>query len=236
VIHYHGTPITPRAKLYELAGKSFCVSFAHPRDADVAVQIGQQVMFDNGAFSAYTQGKIYESRAFMDWVEQYLSPPHWAVIPDCIGEDVKKNMDLLKTWRFPPHVSAPVWHLDLPIPYLLRLCDDWPRVCFGSSGEYWEVGSAKWAGRVNEAFNAITQSFGTLPWIHMMRGLDQSGRDWPFASADSCNVAVNHSEKPDIRAFADRIDSVQCPLTWVPKPIQTPLFDATLANHLGNMS
>jgi hypothetical protein len=41
VIHYHGNPITPRAKLLELAGGCFCVSFAHPRDVQACHQIGQ---------------------------------------------------------------------------------------------------------------------------------------------------------------------------------------------------
>lgn len=41
MIHYHGTPITPRERLYELAGRSFCVSFADPRDVRVCHEIGQ---------------------------------------------------------------------------------------------------------------------------------------------------------------------------------------------------
>ena len=41
VIHYHGTPITPRESLLELAGRSFCVSFAHPRDVRTCHEIGQ---------------------------------------------------------------------------------------------------------------------------------------------------------------------------------------------------
>ena len=56
MIHFHGTPITPRAQLLRLAGKHFCVSFAEPRDADTCLAIGQSVLWDNGAFSIYTRG------------------------------------------------------------------------------------------------------------------------------------------------------------------------------------
>jgi hypothetical protein len=56
LIHYHGTPITPRAQLERMGGRCFCVSFADPRDTAVCLRIGQSVMFDNGAFSAFTKG------------------------------------------------------------------------------------------------------------------------------------------------------------------------------------
>ena len=51
MIHYHGTPLTPREQLYKMAGKHFCVSFYNPQDAKVCMQIGQSIMWDNGAFS-----------------------------------------------------------------------------------------------------------------------------------------------------------------------------------------
>lgn len=47
-IHYHGTPITPRAVLDTLAGRHFCVSFAAPADVKHCHAIGQSVMLDNG--------------------------------------------------------------------------------------------------------------------------------------------------------------------------------------------
>jgi hypothetical protein len=50
-MHYHGTPITPRAKLLELAGCCFCVPYPEPRDLEVCHEIGQSVMLDNGAYS-----------------------------------------------------------------------------------------------------------------------------------------------------------------------------------------
>jgi hypothetical protein len=49
VLHYHGTPITPQAKLLELAGRNFCVSYAAPYQVAACHEIGQSVMLDNGA-------------------------------------------------------------------------------------------------------------------------------------------------------------------------------------------
>lgn len=55
-LHYHGTPITPRSQLLKMSGRNFCVSFVEPRDLGVCLDIGQSVMLDNGAFSAFTRG------------------------------------------------------------------------------------------------------------------------------------------------------------------------------------
>jgi hypothetical protein len=57
VIHYHGTPVTPRARLLELAGRCFCVSFAQPQDITACHDIGQSVMLDNGAYSFWRTGR-----------------------------------------------------------------------------------------------------------------------------------------------------------------------------------
>ena len=134
MIHYHGTPLTPREMLLRMAGKHFCVSFADPRDAEVCLDIGQSVMWDNGAFTAFTQGKTFDINAFYEWVEPRLGHPHWAVIPDEIGGDEAQNRAKLATWPFPKELGAPVWHLHMHTDYLLYLCDNYPKVCFGSSG------------------------------------------------------------------------------------------------------
>ena len=69
MIHYHGTPLTPKEQLYSMAGKHFCVSFADPRDADTCLQIGQSIMWDNGAFTSYTQGKQIDYNKLYAWLE-----------------------------------------------------------------------------------------------------------------------------------------------------------------------
>lgn len=93
MLHYHGTPITPRSALLALAGRCFCVSFAEPRDVAVCHEIGQSVMLDNGAFSAWRSGKpIVEWSGYYEWCARWLEHwTTWAVIPDVIDGDEDAN-------------------------------------------------------------------------------------------------------------------------------------------------
>tara|TARA_A100001515_G_scaffold74429_2_gene59158 strand:- start:3 stop:698 length:696 start_codon:yes stop_codon:yes gene_type:complete len=219
VIHYHGTPLTPRRELYGMAGKHFCVSFARPDDADICLQIGQSIMWDNGAFTSYRQGVQFDHNAYYAWLEPRLGHPHWAVIPDVIDGPVEQQKSLLAEWPYPNELAAPVWHMGLPIDYLLFLCDRYPRVCFGSSGKYWLVESDAWSFRADKAFNALAKAHRFLPHIHMLRGLALTGKRWPFASADSVNVARNFKDrKVDAETMARRLDAVQTPLHWQQQP------------------
>lgn len=223
-IHYHGTPVTPRDQLWLLAGKNFCVSFAEPRDADICVRIGQSVMWDNGAFSLHTVGRAVDWTAYYQWLETRLGHPHWAVIPDVIDGDVDANAGLVRQWPFPKSVAAPVWHMAEPISVLLGFAQDFPRVCFGSSGAYWQVGSEAWCRRADEAFNELARR-GPLPWVHMLRGMSVAGKRWPFASVDSANVARNWSSSGQCpEAMARTIDAVQCPVKWTPTYQQLDLI------------
>lgn len=214
MIHYHGTPITPRSELLKLAGKHFCVPFSSPNDAAICQQIGQSIMFDNGAFTAFTKGKSFDRKGYYEWLAPRIGHPHWAVIPDVIDGTVEEQIAEIQTWPFGKHLGMPVWHIGLPIEWLVQLADNWPRICFGSSGKFWKVGSSEWRRRIDEAFNALAIR-GPLPWVHMLRGLNQSNGRWPFASADSTNVARNHFCRPEtIDAMATRIDAIQCPVHW----------------------
>ena len=54
-----------------------------------------------------------------------------------------------------------------------------------------------------------------MPWIHMLRGLSVGGERWPFASADSTNVARNFKTlNCDPEKMARKIDSFNCPIHW----------------------
>lgn len=226
MIHYHGTPLTPRRELNKMAGKHFCVSFAHPADADWCERNGQSVMWDNGAFSAFTKGRKFDHKKFSDWVAPRLGHPHWAVVPDVIDGDIDAQRELIASWPHARELSAPVWHLGLSLDWLLELADGWPKICFGSSGKYWQVGSELWARRADEAFNAL-ESRGLRPWVHMLRGLDLAGDVWPFASADSVNVARNFKNKGRAQCperMARNIDARQCPVQWTLRAEQKGLF------------
>jgi len=225
MIHYHGTPLTPRSEMMKMAGKHFCVSYANPSDADWCLANGQSVMWDNGAFSFRAKGGI-DPAAFAEWVLPRLGHPHWCVIPDIIGGDEGTQRALVDAWALRRDLSAPVWHMDLSIDWLLELTDRFPKVCFGSTKQYWQVGSDIWARRADEAFNALAKR-GPMPWVHMLRGLALCGDRWPFASADSVNVARNFKDAQVCpERMARIIDGRQNPIAWKMRGIQSDLFSA----------
>lgn len=221
MLHYHGTPITPIERLYELAGRHFCVSHAAPADVARCHHIGQSVMLDNGAFSLWKAGKSVDWRAYYEWTDRWLDyPTTWAVIPDVIdgGEDAQDA--LIRDW---PHGArgVPVWHMDEPLNRLLRLTDTWPRVCVGSTAQYAIVLSDSWCQRMDAAFNAVARHHQRMPWLHMLRGMQLAGKRWPFASVDSTDIARNHNRPQNTpELMADRWDAVQCPAHWQMHPEQ----------------
>jgi hypothetical protein len=226
MIHYHGTPVTPKHALESMAGEHFCVSFFRPDSLKICLRIGQSLMLDNGAFSCKTLGVEFDLQGLYNWLDPILAHPHWAVVPDVIDGTVEQQREMTKTWPFGKAYGIPVWHLGLPIDYLLELCDDWGRVCFGSAGEYWQVGSPKWAHRMDESFNALHKTFGQrLPWVHGLRMLGQGEQQWPLASADSTNVAVNHSgKKVCAGCMAKAINKQNPPNHWKHQPLQGAIF------------
>jgi hypothetical protein len=224
-IHYHGTPITPRQVLLELGGKHFCVSFADPRDVLACHQIGQSVMIDNGSFSFHTKNKPTNWDAFYAWLEPWLNyKTTWFIVPDIIGGSAEENDELLKQNPFNLTQSTPVWHLHEPIARIFELLDaGYEKIAFGSSAEYWLVGSPKWHRRMHKVFNEIVKR-GSIPWCHMLRGMQMSGECYPFSSVDSTDVARNHKQtltnsgpkNKNAKAMADRWDALQCPAIWMP--------------------
>ena len=215
MIHYHGTPLTPKEQLYKMAGKHFCVSFYNPQDAKTCMQIGQSVMWDNGAFSSFKNGEKLNYKKYYSWLEDKLGHPHWCVIPDIIDGSIAEQKKLLLQFPYPAELSAPVWHIALDINYLYFLIDRYPRVCFGSSGDYWNVGSMKWCERVDYVFNQLVKKYKYIPNIHMLRGLSLGGTKYPFASADSVNVARNFKDQKKCpESMARKIDAMQTPIRW----------------------
>lgn len=215
-LHYHGTPITPGSVLGHLAGRCFCVSFARPENVATCHEIGQSVMLDNGAFSLWRTGRTTDWPGFYVWCERWLDwPTTWAVIPDVIDGDEDANDALIAQWPFAGR-GAPVWHMHESIERLLRLCDEWPRVCVGSSGAYAVVGDLRWHHRMQDAMNALCGSGSVPVWLHMLRGMALAGSEYPFASLDSTDVARNHARpsNPDALAMALRWDARQCPSRW----------------------
>lgn len=223
-IHYHGTPISPRSVLYTLAGRHFCVSFAAPQDVTICHQIGQSVMLDNGAFSVWRAGRTVEWSAYYQWAEPWLDyQTTWAVVPDVIDAGPEAQDELLRQWPH-GHRGAPVWHTDEPVDRLLRLADDWPRVCIGSSGQH-EPGSEAWHRVMDAAMNRMCRSGRSTTWLHMLRGMNLCDSGYPFASVDSTDIARNHNRGRPARTMADRWDALQAPGRWVRRTEQVDLWE-----------
>ncbi len=216
-IHYHGTPVTPNAVLHQLAGRSFCVSYAAPAQVKTCHEIGQSVMLDNGAFSFWKSGKPTDWRGFYTWCETWLEyRTTWAVIPDVIEGDEQANDSLIAEW---PHGArgAPVWHVHEPIKRLLRLCETWPRICIGSSGQFATVGDDKWRRRMDQVFWELCRGGPVPVWLHMLRGMKLSKSKYPFASVDSTDVARNHNRPHNLAGvMAATWDAHNCPARWAP--------------------
>lgn len=216
MIHYHGTPLTPYSELEKMKGRHFCVSFERPDNINWCIKNSQSLMLDNGAFSAYTRGASFDKTGYYKWLDDKLYGMNWAVVPDVIGGTVEDQVSASKDWPYPNYLSAYVWHMDLGLDYLKELVQTYPKICFGSSGKYWKVNSPEWQDRADEAWEVIDKT-GSRPWVHMMRGLRISNGRWPFASADSTNIARNFKNKGRVKCpeeMAKVIDSVQTPYTF----------------------
>lgn len=227
-LHYHGTPITPKSVLATMHGKCFCVSFFNPSDIERCHEIGQSVLLDNGAFSAWRKGIDLTPEwwaRYYRWAETWLERPTTsAIIPDVITGDDSDQDALIGQWPFGDK-GWPVWHMHEHIDRLLRLLDRWPRVAIGSSGNYSVVGSPHWLRRMDEAFTAVVARHRFIPWIHMLRGMQCVRWGYPFASVDSTDVARNHHlPKRTAKGMAEKWDAIQCPAHFTPAPEQVTLF------------
>lgn len=225
MIHYHGADINPILALYEMAGRHFCVSFLYPSHVSRVHSIGQSVMLDNGAFTAWRKGTEIDWNKYYSWSDKWLDcPTTWAVIPDVVDGGPDQQDALIAQW---PHglKGSPVWHMHEPIDRLVRLTEEWQKVCIGSSAEYSTVLSDFWCHRMDMAWNAVSKKHKRLPWIHMLRGMACSGKRWPFASVDSTDIARNHHlPHKNPRMMADKWDGQQCPSTWTIQPEQMELI------------
>jgi hypothetical protein len=209
----YGLPLNPLSALEQLKGASFCVSYGTRKklttQLDDAIRlVGQDgvLLVDNGAFSAHQAGVNTMTdedylEGFADWANDILErcPQAIAVLPDVIGGTEQENAQLVceTMTTFPEDRVMPIWHMHESINYLLYLCESFGYIGIGSSGDYWQVGTAKWHARMNEAFAAIDgwerESDGAYirPRIHMMRAQSMAHL-YPLDSSDSTNVAMNH--------------------------------------------
>lgn len=233
MIHYHGLPITPETAAVRAlsAGHGF-VSFAEQRNLAIAAEVCQSFAIDNGAFTAWKQGKpIQDWAAFYDWAAMCKRIPScdFAVVPDVIDGDEAANDALMAEWPLPKWFGAPVWHMHESMARLERLASSWPRVCIGSSGEFATIGTTAWWGQMARAMRVVCNDDGEpLCKLHGLRMLNPDiFTRLPFASADSTNIGRNIGidqawrgtySPPTKEARADvmraRIESQNAPARW----------------------
>ncbi|PZQ59251.1 MAG: hypothetical protein DI570_16455 [Phenylobacterium zucineum] len=233
---FHGTPISPNELIEHLGRRRYCVSYFRPDQITLLVTLALVLMIDNGAFSAWKKGLVLDAaywRAFYDFVIRWLpqaDPRSWFVIPDVIDAGTQEQDALIR--ECPAELlnrGAPVWHMDEPISRLLRLIEAHPRVCIGSTAEFAVVGSPAWRARMDEVWDEIIRTFGAVPIIHMLRGMQcfLPTFDYPFDSGDSTDIGRNHNRLKRygerhmwaVARKADRWDELaaRCPTTWTPR-------------------
>lgn len=219
-----GTPITPAHLLKELAGESFCVSYATKRDAEVEriiALVGQMLMLDNGAFTAWKKDgaepfmDAEHTAGFETWALGVMErcPAAVAVVADTITGTTEQNRALYKASSLPRDRAMVVFHMHESDEYLEELLRaGFAYVAIGSSGEYAKVGTTDWHCRIASIMatvDKVERETGTRPHVHMMRAQAEHHR-YEFDSSDSTNLAVNHcrykAQGPGyVRRFADRI-------------------------------
>jgi hypothetical protein len=105
----------------------------------------------------------------------------------------EENDSYIEEWPFPPSISVPIWHLHESLAKLEWLTEAWPRIAFGSSGEWIDIGTTRWWGRISEAMEVAADKDGhPKVKLHGLRQMDPEVFSIiPYASVDSTNVARN---------------------------------------------
>jgi len=199
VIHYHGGPITPYpVSLAVWQRRHAMVSFARPEQIALAAEICQSFALDNGAFSIWTSGGTLDVTAYLAFVREWHKHPSfdWALIPDVIDGSEEANNDMIRmiernvSW---PSDWVPVWHMHESLTRLDSLVRSWPRVAFGSSGEFADPGAPRWWNRMAEAMEVACDKQGRpRTRMHGLRMMDPTiFSHLPLASVDSTMVARN---------------------------------------------
>lgn len=246
VIHYHGGPITPETCARRVwHGRHAFVSWAEPRQLELAASICQSFALDNGAFSAWRSGREVDWHDYYGWVDAWRHHPafDWAVIPDVIGGTEADNDALVSEWPY-GFAGVPVWHLNESPERLIRLALDWPRVALGSAAEFDVSRPSSCLGRLAEVLPAITDvDDRPVVKLHGLRMLRPAIiENVPLASGDSTNVARNigldsawtgalspATKETRADVLVERIESHHTPdrlAAWI-EPTPVTLWEAT---------
>ncbi len=198
-VHYHGAPIWGnKGEVCKVAvrGAGAFVSYARPDQMKLCLKHATSVGIDNAAFSAWKRKLVIDwNKDFYPWLMRYYFHEKviMFMIPDIIDGNEHDNNKLIKAVPSMFKAKAvPVWHLHESLNKLNWLCSEYPRIAFGSSGEYATIRTKAWHNRMDQAFNLLIKNNHTTTKIHGLRMLD--GRilgNYPLTTADSTNLACN---------------------------------------------
>jgi len=196
MIHYHGSPLggNNQDKVRFYHGRHALVPFSYPDDIGVVADVCKSFVLDNGAFTVWKKGEVFDFDGYYDFVKEwYLHPGfEWALAPDIIDGSEEENDELLE--RIPDDLKkymVPVWHMHESLERFERLCNTNKCVAIGSSGEYPSPGAKVWWVRIADAMNKICDNQGRPPCkLHGLRMLNPKiFTKLPLSSADSTNAA-----------------------------------------------
>jgi hypothetical protein len=228
MIHYHGIDgMDAKTISVVMPGRHAFCSYEMPANLPYVADICSTFSLDNGAFSAWRQGKAYDFAGYRNWVEEWQNHPAYDfhLIPDVIDGYETANRKLVESWALK---GVPVWHMHESFEYLSLLSRAFPKVAIGSSGEYATIGTARWWCRIGEAMEAVCVDGKPICKLHGLRMLRiDIFSNLPFHSADS-TVAVRDS-KYDVKwkgynapkarhtrslVIADRVEAHQAAPNW----------------------
>lgn len=245
MIHYHGTPMggSRQDAARFLIGRHALVPFFYPEDMAIVADVCQSFVLDNSAFTVWKQGRELDVPGYLKWVKQWCLHPgfDWALVPDSIEGGEAENDRMEAEWKTEGMASygVPVWHLHESFERLERLCEEWPRVALGSSGDWPTPGAAKWWGRMEDVMRVCCDSGGRPKTkIHGLRMMNPEVFErLPLSSADSTNAAVNSGSltrfgnylpptaSQRAAVIAERIESRNSAPVWIGRPPEVNLFD-----------
>ena len=243
MIHYHGTPCgaTREDVARFLRNRHALISYYRPEDIGTAAEVCQSFCIDNGAFSAWKQGKKIDWDGYYDFVREWRRHPafDWAIIPDVIDGSEAENDELIEEWSDRIGEGVPVWHMHESLDRLRQMVCQWGRVALGSSGEFATVGTGSWWTRMAEIMAVSCDLTGRpLAKLHGLRMLDpEIFTKLPLSSADSTNAVRNSSNHKRFGMYlppnastrmsiiADRVESHQSCAVWdMTKPKQLNIW------------
>lgn len=240
MIHYHGmSGAGTNLDMVSLSKGRHCfVSYAAPHKLPLFASVCASFSLDNGAFTAWKQGKKFDMDGYLSFVSDWMKHPafDWAVMPDVIDGSEEENDELLQAWTLPKHTGVPVFHMHESLERLERLINEYDYICLGSSGQYSQPNSKVWWKRMNEIMDVATDTNGNAKTrMHGLRMLNPKVfTRLPLKSADSTNAERNGLLEarfgmypPPTRGqrsavIAERVEDHQSAASWE-RPLQTEL-------------